>query len=162
MAYNLLAGLFLMAITRQYKDKERPGAAFAGWLILAGIGRQIIEFFRPDQPRIPGTDISYSHIVAALMIVAGALFLAIKYELLRQPFLRAGRKEYHYAPPLYPEEAAADAETEETSGEDAQEADEAPPPDDAVEDALDTSEDNTSDAADEAQTEATDAGPKQD
>jgi len=104
MIYNLLAGLFLMAITRQYKDKERPGAAFAGWLILAGVGRQIIEFFRPDQPRIPGTDFSYSRLIAALMIVVGALILVIKYELLRLPFLPAGRKEYYYAPPLYPEE----------------------------------------------------------
>jgi phosphatidylglycerol:prolipoprotein diacylglycerol transferase len=144
MAFNLLAGLFLMAITRQYKEKERPGAAFAGWLILAGIGRQIIEFFRPDQPRLPGTDISYSRIVAALMIVAGALLLLIKYELLRLPFLRPGRKEYRYAPPLYPDQES-DAESVAENGERDQEAEETdavqiadqPPPVEVVEETLD-------------------------
>jgi phosphatidylglycerol:prolipoprotein diacylglycerol transferase len=161
MAYNLLAGVFLMAITRQYKEKERPGAAFAGWLILAGVGRQIIEFFRPDQPRLPGTDISYSRIVAALMIVAGALLLAAKYELL--PFLRAGRKEYRYAPPLYPEEEASkdqepDEETEETPDEDAGEPEEASPPEDAVEDVPAESDEDTQDTTDEDKVQETDAG----
>lgn len=142
MIYNLLAAGFLMWITRRYKEKERPGAAFAGWLILAGIGRQIIEFFRPDQPRLPGTGISYSRIVAALMIVAGALLLAVKYELLRLPFPRPGRKEYRYAPPLYPEEGseeqveAAPVQEKATDGE-AGEMQAEPPPEETSKDAAD-------------------------
>jgi len=146
MIYNLLAGAFLMWITRRYRDKERPGAAFAGWLILAGVGRQIIEFFRPDQPRLPGTDISYSRIVAALMIVAGALILAIKYELLRLPFLPAGRKEYRLAPPLYPEEKEAQESTA-THDESEQEGTAQPPPEE-VEDATAEGPDAPDDTAD--------------
>ena len=158
MAYNILAGLFLMAITRQYKDKERPGAAFAGWLILAGVGRQIIEFFRPDQPRLPGTDISYSRIVAALMIVVGVLYLLVKYELLRLPFLRAGRTEYRYAPPLYKdesEETPDDESGDETSGEDAETPEQAPLPGDANEETAGASGEDAQDAAAEAAVEDT-------
>jgi phosphatidylglycerol:prolipoprotein diacylglycerol transferase len=133
MIYNFLAAAFLMWITRRYAEKERPGAAFAGWLILAGVGRQIIEFFRPDQPRLPGTDISYSRIVAALMILGGALILLIKYEIIRLPFLSAGRKKYFYAPPLYPmtetpegqEPPEEDAQVSESKGESANRGDQA-------------------------------------
>jgi len=114
MIYNLLAGALLLWLARRYKDQERPGAVFAGWLILAGIGREIIEFFRPDQPTIPGTGISYSRIVAGLMIVAGALFLAIKYERLKLSFVPAGRTEYTFAPPLYPEKEDQSDEDQES------------------------------------------------
>jgi phosphatidylglycerol:prolipoprotein diacylglycerol transferase len=152
MIYNLIAGLFLMAITRQYKDKERPGAAFAGWLILAGVGRQIIEFFRPDQPRIPGTDFSYSRLVAALMIVAGTLMLLIKYEILRLPFLSTGRTKYRYAPPLYPEEEKAQEDEQQEDGEDAGETEIQPPPADGSE-ASETDSADIPEASKESQTD---------
>ncbi len=99
MLYNYLAAGFLMWFWRRNEAKMRPGAAFAGWLILAGIGRQIIEFYRPDQPRLPGTDISYSRIAAALMILAGVLLLLIEYEVIRLPTLNPPRTEYTFPPP---------------------------------------------------------------
>jgi phosphatidylglycerol:prolipoprotein diacylglycerol transferase len=158
--YNLLAGVFLLWIVRRNKDKERPGAAFAGWLILAGVGRQIIEFFRPDQPRIPGTDISYTRIAAALMIVAGALLLAIKYERLHLPFLPPGRKEYRFAPPLYPdEEEDKDAEgtddeaAGETGDESVDETEAEPPPEESAEEVVDESDDDPKDAPDKSAAE---------
>jgi phosphatidylglycerol:prolipoprotein diacylglycerol transferase len=59
MIWNLLAAGLLLWISHRFQDKLKPGALFAGWMILAGVGRFIIEWFRPDQPRVPGTDISY-------------------------------------------------------------------------------------------------------
>ena len=72
----------------------KPGAIFAGWLVLAGLGRFIIEFFRPDQPRIPGTDVSITQVVASLMALAGALWLLVRYQVLRLPALTFGPDEY--------------------------------------------------------------------
>jgi phosphatidylglycerol:prolipoprotein diacylglycerol transferase len=94
IAWNLLAGGFLLWLGRRHGDKLRPGAAFALWLILAGLGRFIVEWFRPDQPRLPGTDISFTRIVASLMVVVGAVFLLIKYEVIRLPFLSPGTMSY--------------------------------------------------------------------
>jgi phosphatidylglycerol:prolipoprotein diacylglycerol transferase len=92
--WNFLTAVLLLWLARRFSKKMRPGVAFAGWLILAGLGRVIIETFRPDQPRLPGTDISFSRIVAGLMAVAGILFLLIKYEVLRLPFLSTGPASY--------------------------------------------------------------------
>ena len=49
---TLFAASLLLWLSRRYKKELKPGALFAGWLVLAGVGRVIIEFFRPDQPKI--------------------------------------------------------------------------------------------------------------
>ena len=113
MLYNYVAAGFLMWFWRRFETKIKPGVAFAGWLILAGLGRQIIEFFRPDQPRVPGTDISWSRVVAALMTLAGALYILVKYEVIRLPFLSLGSPEYSHVPVETSSETITDTETEE-------------------------------------------------
>jgi phosphatidylglycerol---prolipoprotein diacylglyceryl transferase len=97
-AYELLwnfasAGLLLW-LARRYKDDLKPGALFGGWLVLAGIGRVIIEFFRPDQPKIPSLGISYSSIFAALMAIAGAILLMVRYKAIRLKFAENWEEEY--------------------------------------------------------------------
>jgi phosphatidylglycerol---prolipoprotein diacylglyceryl transferase len=94
MIWNFLAALFLIWYSRQYEEKLKPGAVFGGWLVLAGIGRVIIEFFRPDQPRIPGTSFSYSALVAALMAVVGVIFLLVRYGKLHLNFAEGWEEEY--------------------------------------------------------------------
>lgn len=95
MLWNFLAAGVLLWIALEYKKRIKPATIFAGWLVLEGIGRQIIEFFRPDQPRLGTTDISYSRIAAGLMIIAGILWLLIKYEILKLPFLKPGPEAYN-------------------------------------------------------------------
>jgi phosphatidylglycerol:prolipoprotein diacylglycerol transferase len=75
MIWNFLAAALLLWLARRFVERLKPGAIFSGWLILAGVGRVLIEFFRPDQPKIPGTAISYSALVSALMAVAGVVLL---------------------------------------------------------------------------------------
>jgi len=99
MVWNFLAALFLIWYTRQYEEKIKPGAVFGGWLVLAGIGRVIIEFFRPDQPRIPGTNFSYSALVAALMAVAGVIFLLVRYGKLHLNLAEGWEEEYKISEP---------------------------------------------------------------
>jgi phosphatidylglycerol:prolipoprotein diacylglycerol transferase len=81
MIWNLIMGGLLLWAVRRFPQRFKPGMAFAAWLVLAGIGRFIVEGFRPDQPLIPGTTLSYSGLVAALMAVGGAvwLFLAARW-----------------------------------------------------------------------------------
>lgn len=79
MVLNILLALLLIWISRQYADKMKPGAIFSGWLVFAGLARAFIEFFRPDQPRIGNSFVTYSMFVSILMAVAGAVLLLIRY-----------------------------------------------------------------------------------
>jgi phosphatidylglycerol:prolipoprotein diacylglycerol transferase len=94
MLWNFLAAGILLWIALEYKNRIKPATIFTGWLILEGVGRQIIEFFRPDQPRMGNTDISYSRIVAGIMILVGFFWLLIKYEIIKLPFLDPGPEKY--------------------------------------------------------------------
>ena len=94
MLWNFAAAGLLLWLSRRYKEDLKPGALFAGWLVLAGIGRVIIEFFRPDQPKIPGLGISYSSIVAALMAIAGAVMLMARYKAINLKFAEDWEEEY--------------------------------------------------------------------
>ena len=94
MLWNFAAAGLLLWLSRRYKEDLKPGALFAGWLVLAGVGRVIIEFFRPDQPKIPGLGISYSSIVAALMAITGAVMLMARYKAINLRFAEDWEEEY--------------------------------------------------------------------
>jgi phosphatidylglycerol:prolipoprotein diacylglycerol transferase len=79
MIWNFLAAAALIWIAIRFVSKIKPGTIFAGWLLLAGIGRAIIEQFRPDQPLIPGTALSYSALVSILMALAGLILLLARF-----------------------------------------------------------------------------------
>ena len=88
MLWNFITAGALLWAARRFPEKFKPGAMFSWWLVLAGVGRVIIEAFRPDQPRIPGTEISYSTLIAALMAVAGILLLLVRYGYIRLKFAK--------------------------------------------------------------------------
>jgi len=94
MIWNIFSAAILLYISRRFSKQLKPGTIFAGWLIFAGMGRFIIEFFRPDQPRIPGTDISFTSIVAGLMFLLGGLWLLARYHVIPLAFLDFGPDEY--------------------------------------------------------------------
>jgi len=94
MLWNLFAASLLLWISRRYEKDVKPGALFAGWLIMAGVGRAFIEFFRPDQPKIGDLGISYSALVAALMAVTGAILLMARYNVIRPKFAENWEEEY--------------------------------------------------------------------
>ena len=129
MVWNILATGLLLWLARKYKDKLKPGVVFGLWLILAGVGRNVIEFFRPDQPTFPGTGFSYSRLFAILMAVAGIILVLIKMDIWKIKFLPAGESEYMIAPPLEEVLAARKAEKEAAKKGDDEAPEEDTPPD---------------------------------
>jgi len=114
MLWNFAAAGLLLWLSRRYKEDLKPGALFAGWLLLAGFGRVLIEFFRPDQPKIPGLGISYSSIVAALMAITGAVMLMARYRAINLKFAEDWEEEYQIGekaePQTEPEEVLEEEE----------------------------------------------------
>ena len=94
MLWNFAAAGFLLWIARRYQKDIKPGTLFAGWLMLAGIGRVWIEFFRPDQPKIGDTFVSYSMLAATLMAVAGTILLMVRYKAINLAFAEDWEEEY--------------------------------------------------------------------
>jgi phosphatidylglycerol---prolipoprotein diacylglyceryl transferase len=81
MIWNLASAGVLLWLSKRYEKQIKPGTLFAGWLIAAGVGRTWIElFFRPDQPKIGNSIVSYSAVVSALMAIFGAILLMARYK----------------------------------------------------------------------------------
>jgi hypothetical protein len=98
MILNILLGLLLLWISRQYVDKMKPGAVFAGWLVFAGLARTFIEFFRPDQPLIGDSFVTYSMLVSFLMAIIGVIILLVRYGKLQVAFAEGWEEEYQLKP----------------------------------------------------------------
>src|SRR5215216_651477 len=99
LVWNFASAGLLLWLSRRYKEEMKPGTIFAGWLILAGVGRVIIEFFRPDQPKISGLEISYTSILAALMAIAGMVLLMARYKAIHLRFAENWEAEYKRSTP---------------------------------------------------------------
>jgi len=95
MLWNFATAGILLWLSRRYGKTLKPGTIFAGWLIAAGFGRAWLElFFRPDQPKIPGTIISYSGIFAGLMGIVGVIMLMARYKKISLPVAENWEEEY--------------------------------------------------------------------
>lgn len=111
MLWNFAAAGFLLWLARRYEEDIKPGTLFAGWLMLAGIGRVWIEFFRPDQPKIGDSFISYSMLAAALMAVAGTILLMARYKAINLAFAEDWEDEYQISGASNPQAEAVEEET---------------------------------------------------
>ncbi len=94
MILNLLIVLFLWWLSRSYLQQLKPGAIFSAWLLLAGLSRTFIEFFRPDQPRIGNSFVSYTMLVSFLMAVVGAIMLLARYGKIQLAIAEGWEREY--------------------------------------------------------------------
>lgn len=110
MLWNLSAAGLLLWLSRRYEKDLKPGALFAGWLVMAGIGRVIIELFRPDQPKIGNLGISYSSLVSALMAVAGVVLLLARYKMIKPKFAEDWEQEYQVSGKAVSQEEPAEEE----------------------------------------------------
>lgn len=111
MVLNVLAFLFLLWYSRR-EEGTKPGTLFSLWLIFAGFIRTFIEFFRPDQPRIGDTFLTYSMVVAFLMGVAGVVMLLARNGKLRLSFAEGWEEEYQVKKTEKPAQPRAKASAE--------------------------------------------------
>jgi cytoskeletal protein RodZ len=112
MLWNFAAAGFLLWLSRRYEKDLKPGTLFAGWLMAAGVGRVWLElFFRPDQPKIGDSFISYSLVAAALMAVAGAILLMARYKAINLAFAEDWEDEYQISGQASPQEKSMEEET---------------------------------------------------
>lgn len=109
MLWNFTTAGLLLWLSRRYGKELKPGTLFAGWLIAAGLGRVVIEFFRPDQPKIPDLGISYTSIFAALMAITGAILLMARYKAINLAFAENWDEEYKLSEQKNPEEKSLEA-----------------------------------------------------
>ena len=85
MIWNFLAFALIVYLARRFSYRLMPGTMFFGWLVLAGLGRFIIEFFRPDQPHVGSTWLSFTQIATIVMMLVGLLMLAFRFGRFRLP-----------------------------------------------------------------------------
>lgn len=82
----------LYFLFRRYQERFIPGMLSGLYLILAGFGRFIMEFWRPDQPTFAlgnsGLEVSYSRVVALLFVLIGTIILLDRLGHLRIPFIQ--------------------------------------------------------------------------
>jgi len=101
MIWNIATASLLLWLSRRYEKQLKPGTIFAGWLMAAGFGRVWIEyFFRPDQPKIGDSLISYSMVVSALMAITGAIMLMARYKAIDLELAEDWEEEYQVSAPL--------------------------------------------------------------
>jgi phosphatidylglycerol---prolipoprotein diacylglyceryl transferase len=85
MIWNFLAVGLLLYISHRFADKVKPGTIFFSWLMVAGLGRFLIEFLRPDQPLVGNTWLTTTQVATLLMMLVGGLLLAYRYGKLKLP-----------------------------------------------------------------------------
>lgn len=77
----LFVGFVLLVwLNGRYRETWKPGTLFGIFLIWWGGNRFWIEFFRPDQPTIGNSPITYSMLVAIGLVIAGILILLSRYD----------------------------------------------------------------------------------
>lgn len=78
---TLLAGFFLLTwLNRRYSASWKPGTLFGIFMIWWAGNRAWVELFRPDQPAIGESVITYSMLVSLALVVAGVLVLLSLYD----------------------------------------------------------------------------------
>jgi phosphatidylglycerol:prolipoprotein diacylglycerol transferase len=78
----------LYYLYRRYQERMIPGTLAGGYLILSGIGRFVIEAWRPDQPLLPGTSFSFSRVLALFYIVIGLIIVLDRLGYMKIPFIK--------------------------------------------------------------------------
>jgi phosphatidylglycerol:prolipoprotein diacylglycerol transferase len=68
----LILGFFVLAaLNSRFRDRWQPGTLFGLFLVWWGAGRAFLEFFRPDQPTIGNSAITYSFLMAIGLALIG-------------------------------------------------------------------------------------------
>ncbi len=84
----ILGFVVLVALNNRFRNRWKVGTLFGLFLIWWGAGRAFLEFFRPDQPTIGETAITYSFLLAIALALAGVWIVLSRNERAPQIFGR--------------------------------------------------------------------------
>lgn len=95
MIWNLVFAGILTYLIANKGDKIRSGVIAGSSLLIAGIGRTLVEsYFRPDQPRFFDTAVSTSLVVSVIFALIGLFIVLVKMGKIQVPFMQAGSTDY--------------------------------------------------------------------
>lgn len=96
----LLMGFFLLVgLNRRFRGKWKPGTLFGLFLIWWGSNRAWIELFRPDQPTIGNSVVTYSMVAAVLIALAGVVVILYLYDKLPERQTKSQRRRVYKPKP---------------------------------------------------------------
>lgn len=71
--YSLLNMLFLLWLSRRYKERLLPGDVFIVYLIIYPLGRFLLDFIRPDNAQVSGININQAIMLVVALVSAAWL-----------------------------------------------------------------------------------------
>jgi phosphatidylglycerol:prolipoprotein diacylglycerol transferase len=86
----ILTFVILYVIFRRNHETIVHGIMTGAYLIMAGVGRFIMEFWRPDQPTLTlsgGVTVSYSRILSVFYVIIGIVVVLDRMGYMRIPFI---------------------------------------------------------------------------
>ena len=89
-AWLFLSFGVLYFLFRRYQERFIHGVLTGAYFILAGVGRFVMEFWRPDQPGVimdSGAVFSYSRMLSLLYIAVGIVIMLDRLGYMRIPFI---------------------------------------------------------------------------
>lgn len=89
----LIGFIVLIWLNNRYRDVWKKGTLFGIFMIWWGLGRFIVEFFRPDQPTFGNSPITYSMVISLLFAIAGLILVLDRFDRLPEsPATRRRRR----------------------------------------------------------------------
>ncbi len=89
-AWLFLSFAVLYLLYRRYRERMVQGVVTGMYFVLAGFGRFIMEYWRPDQPGLTFQDgqfVSFSRIMSMLYVIVGLIITLDRLGYLRIPFI---------------------------------------------------------------------------
>jgi phosphatidylglycerol:prolipoprotein diacylglycerol transferase len=72
--------IVLVYLNNRFRDTWKKGTLFGAFMIWWGVGRFIVEWFRPDQPTFGDSPITYSMIISLAFAVAGLILVLDRFD----------------------------------------------------------------------------------
>jgi prolipoprotein diacylglyceryltransferase len=82
----------LAYLNNRYREIWRPGTLFGLFLLWWGSGRAILELFRPDQPTIGTSSITYSMLMSIGLALTGIVIILSRNDKMPDLFGRRRRR----------------------------------------------------------------------
>lgn len=105
-----LGFIVLLRLNNRYRDEWKRGTLFGFFMIWWGIGRFIVEFFRPDQPAFGDGPITYSMVLSLIFAIAGLVLVLDRFDKLPESAAAQRRRRRRVRKPKPQRSAEPEAE----------------------------------------------------